>query len=42
VRISVIKKSDKSTGEPEQKEEDNRTNAGGLQSLLQNYGSDED
>jgi len=48
VRISVIKKpatSDvKSPAEPEQKkEEDNRTNAAsGLQSLCQNYGSDED
>lgn len=49
VRISVIKKpvtSDvKSPAEPEQKkeEEDNKTNTtSGLQSLCQNYGSDED
>lgn len=49
VKISVIRKSVtsavKSPAEPEQKKkgDDNKTNAtSGLQSLCQNYGSDED
>ncbi|BAT96265.1 hypothetical protein LR48_Vigan02g045300 [Vigna angularis] len=42
VRISITKKSDvKSPGEPEPEKKDIRTNTG-LQSLCQNYGSDED
>ncbi|QCE03071.1 CWC16 protein [Vigna unguiculata] len=44
VRISVIhiKKSDFKSHVEQKEEKDNRTNTSGLQSLLQNYGSDED